>query len=209
MKLWKYLGATLLIIFALVILFTSILKSASIRYSFSPFTETTTAALSPEKIIDYNLPSEGRILPDNPLWFLISFKDRIWLAITPNIEKKAELNLLFADERLVASNALFSKKEYNLGMAFLVKAEKYLEEASQLEERARKKGIDTTKFIGRITLAALKHREIIDGMLTFAPPEAKPEIIKVKNITCEVFVRERNAMQEKGETPPNSPSEWD
>jgi len=130
-------------------------------------------------------------------------------ARTPSKLRKAELSLLFADKRIVASKILFEKGEYELGTMILLKAEKYLEEAARLEQSCRDEGDDTGILTRRITFAALKHREEIADILTIAPQDATPDIIKIKNITEGVFISERNALQEKGEEAPKSPSEWD
>lgn len=203
----KTSAASLLVIFGLAILFTSILKSASIQYSFS--LPPGGILVEEQEEVNYELAHPGRILPDSPLWFLKVTKDKVWLTLTPNKLRKAELNLLFADERLVASKILFEKGEYEVGTMILLKAQKYLEEASFLEEKCRAEGYDTREFLIRITMASLKHREEINDILVLAPGDARPEIVRMKDITREVFVKGRNALQEVGEGVPKSPSEWD
>ncbi len=127
------------IILAFAILFTSVLKSASVRYSFSQ------ASLSQEKggpavlgeqkdiEIDYYLPFPGRILPDHFLWPLKALRDKLWLLVTTDEGKKGELKLLFADKRLVMSKALFESDNPEIAFSTLTKAEKYLKEASDQE----------------------------------------------------------------------------
>jgi hypothetical protein len=203
----KTLTASLLVVFGLVVLFISILRSASIQYSFSLPPEG--AVISHEEKVAYELPLAGSVLPDSPFWLVKVARDRIWLALTPNKSRKADLNLLFADKRLVTSKILFEKGEYETGMMILLKAEKYLLEASFLEEDLRKGGVDTSDFLKRITIAALKHREVINELLNIAPSDAKPELIRIKDITKTVYVSGRNALQEVGEDIPKNPSEWD
>src|SRR3990172_8326684 len=108
---WKVLGASLLVIFGLGILFTSILRSAAIHYSFSPSPGGEMQEVA-EAEVSYELPYPGRILPDGPLWFLKVARDKAWLIVTPSNLRKAELNLLFANKRLSASKLLFEKGKY-------------------------------------------------------------------------------------------------
>ena len=208
MLIWKALFATALITFGVGILGISILKSAAVHYSFSGIPEESWKIDTGEKI-DYDLPYSGRILPDSPFWFIKVARDKAWTLFTSKKSRKAELNLLFADKRLVASKLLFEKGEYELGAEILLKAELYLQEASNLREGCKASGENTREFLKVITLASLKHREVIDEIVAIAPEDARPEIIKIKDITREVFIKERNALQEIGEVAPKSPSEWD
>lgn len=205
----KFLAATFFASLGILILVISIFRSAAIHYSFSPKAESTTEGIEEEADINYELPNPGSILPDSPLWILKGFRDKVWLFLTPEIARRAELNLLFADKRLAAAKILFKKEKYDLGVLSLLKAERYLETASQIEETGRKKRVDTRFLLQKITMSSLKHREIIDELLSLSPPDARPEIIKIKDITKEVFVRERNGLQEVGLTAPKCPSEWD
>ena len=88
------------LILAFSILSISVLKAASIRYDFSADAKRDNAQI-PQ--IDYQLPYPGRILPDHPLWPLKAFRDKLWLLVTLNRSRQAELLLLFADKRLVSS----------------------------------------------------------------------------------------------------------
>jgi hypothetical protein len=50
---------------------------------------------------------------------------------------------------------------------------------------------------------------VINELLNIAPSDAKPELIRIKDITKTVYVSGRNALQEVGEDIPKNPSEWD
>ena len=91
------------LLFAVGILFTSVLRTAAVKYEFSesPLTSLVDASsvLGEEEInIDYYLAYPGKVLPDSPFWPLKALRDRIWLWITTNSSRKAELKLLFADK---------------------------------------------------------------------------------------------------------------
>jgi len=202
------------IVFAFGILFTSILNSASVRYSFS---ETTAINSSETKVlgktdqikIDYYLPYPGRILPDSPLWPMKALRDKLWLLITTNAGRKSELKLLFADKRIVMSKSLFEKNKPEIAFSTLDKAEKYLQEASDSEEASRKEGMDTKECMEKLAKAALKHRQIIEEILLIAPEDAKPKIIVIQNIANTIYEKKKNAMLEARMIPPESPFEGD
>lgn len=199
------------IVLAFGILFTSVLKSASVKYSFSQPTnnqgQNTSNVLGEQKDIeiDYYLPYPGRILPDHPLWPLKALRDKLWLLITSDIGKKVDLKLLFADKRIAMSKTLFERDKPEIAFSTLTKAEKYLQEASGQEEENRQKGVDTHEHLDKLVRAALKHRQIMDEILFIAPEDAKPGIIETQNIAKTVFEKKRDAMLEEGLTPPQNP----
>ncbi|MBI3443501.1 hypothetical protein HY008_02435 [Candidatus Woesebacteria bacterium] len=190
--------------FATGVLITSIIQTSSIKYNFPP---TQVAAYheemeKPEKKIevDYFLAYPGRIHPDSPLWRLKALRDRIWLLITFDKNKKAELKLLFADKRLGLANILFENGKPEIGLSTLTKGEKYLEEAFDL-------GRENSEFIVKLAKASLKHREVIEKLLAIAPEEARPEIVKTLNYPKSVYDKTRNKLMEFGKPVPENPFE--
>ena len=206
----RFLIVFSVLIFAFGILFTSVLRTASVKYSFSgvaslPSEKGQVLGESQEKVIDYYLPYEGKVLPDHPLWQVKAFRDRLWLLLTTNSGKKADLKLLFADKRLSSAKVLFERNKAEVAFSTLSKAEKYLEEAYFQEEESRMKGDDTAEFLQRLTKASLKHREVINEILEIAPHSARPEIVKIEDYSKNVFEKCMQALQEKGLEVPENP----
>ncbi len=204
-------GILLTIFFAFGILFDSLLRTAKINYAFtsspSPIPSQNN---SQEKVtIDYQLPYQGRILPDSPLWYFKVARDKIWSLITTSSGKQADLKLLYADKRLLSSKILFERGKAELGFSTLTKAEKYLEEAVNLETKNREKGIETSEFLKKLATASLKHRETIEAILQIAPEDAKPEIIKIENYAINAYKSTRDALLSKGLPVPKSPFDGD
>lgn len=197
------------LILAFGILSFSVFRTASVKYSFSQSPDTIQnqgpSVLGESVEIDYYFPFPGRILPDSPLWPLKALRDKIWLLLTTNTSRKAELRLLFADKRIVSSKILFERDKAGVGFSTLTKAEKYLEEASNLEAENRQKGLDTSEFLTTLTKAALKHRQVIGEILRIAPEDAKPGIVKTQDYSKEVYKSARDALQEKGLSVPENP----
>ena len=145
------------LVFAVGILAVSVWRTSSAQ---APSLEATEAA---QESVDYFLAYPG-ILPDHLLYPIKMIRDRIWLFLTTDPLKKAELFLLFADKRLGAGKALIEKDKIDLGVKTITKAEKYLERAVQQERKAREKGKETTVFLERLSRATLKHEEILLGV---------------------------------------------
>jgi len=206
----KYLFGTLVFLLAFVILSVSVLRSASPKYAFvSPSPEGVVAGQEDKIEIDYNLPYPGRILPDSPLWPVKALRDKLWHTITFDVSKEAELSVLCSDKRLGMSKILFERNKPELAFSTLTKAEKYLEDALVHERLASKRGDDTTEILESISKSALKHRQVIDEILTIAPEDAKPEIIKVQDYSKNVYKEAASSLNAKGVVAPNNPFDGD
>jgi hypothetical protein len=187
------------LVFAFAILFTSVFRTASVKYVFSQETQIQEEGQGNEIAeIDYVLPYPGRISPDSPFWPIKALRDRLWLLLTSNPSRKAELKLLFADKRIAMSKALFEKDKSEIAFSTLTKAEKYLEEACTVEQENRQNGMDTSEFLTILSKASLKHRQVINEILTIAPEDARPGISRVQDYSKETYNRTRNALQGKG-----------
>lgn len=197
------------LLLAFGILFTSVLRTASVKYEFSMPASGSPPVLGEETVeIDYFLAYPGRVLPDHPLWPLKALRDRIWLFITTNPSRSAELKLLFADKRVTMSKILFEKGKPEVGFSTLTKAEKYLEEAVNQEKENRQKGIDTSELLSRLAQASLKHAQVMEEILTIAPEDAKPGIIQTEDYAKRAYEDAKNGLLESGLPVPENPFDW-
>lgn len=145
--------------------------------------------------VDYYLAYPG-ILPDHPLYFLKMIRDRIWLFLTTDVLKKAELYLLFADKRIGATQALIEGNKPDLGVSTATKAEKYLEQAISQAERAREAGRDTTVFYETLSKAALKHEEVLLGLVDRVPQESRSVLESALDYARRGYEQVTQAMRE-------------
>src|SRR3989344_4197307 len=205
----KVLAITFGLVLAFTILIISILRSAAVKYEFSEITGDETRISEDEVYIPYNFAYSGDVLPDSPLWPLKAARDRIWFLITTNSERRAELNLLFADKRIAAALVLFDTGKPEEGYSTLIRAEKYLEEAAKMEEENRQKGIDTAEFARRLAWASLKHYQVLQEIIEKAPDDAKPEIIRYEYIPKNVYNKSIQVLSGAGLTAPENPFDWD
>src|SRR3990167_5583964 len=188
----------LVLMFSFMILFVSVAKSATVKYQFSQNSKATTLLSFRENIpeVDYFLAYPGKILPDNPLWTLKVIRDRLWLFLTLNPDQKSKLQLLLADKRLASSKVLFEKGKPELGGSTLDKGEQYLQKAFESSPPSS---------LSNIALSALKHRQTIEEIVTIAPEDARPPIIKTLDCSKSVFKDARGKMREIGMLPPENP----
>lgn len=178
----KIVPIALVLFFAFGILYASIdravvfprpsLAAATLKFSVSP-SPVATPSVTPKN--EYYLAYPG-ILPDHFLYKLKMARDRVWLLLTTNSLKKAELLLLFADKRVGAGKVLVEGNKVPLGISTLMKGEKYLERAVSQTEKAKKKGIEINVLAEKLNNAALKHEEILLDLKERVTPEGQSAI---------------------------------
>lgn len=170
----KKLGYLLLIIFLFVFrLNLSIASAQEITPSINPVPTP----------IEYQLPYPG-ILPDHPFYFLKILRDNMVGFITSNPLKKAEFNLLQADKNLQAAVYLAKQnKDSKVIFQTLQKSENYFAKAIDKTQEAKKQGIYIVDFAAKITIANLKHQEIVLGLSKSAKDDDKKKFeISLSNL---------------------------
>lgn len=185
------------LIFAFSIFFVSIFNSSAIKYPSSQLAEQRINCGEIPKV-DYVLPYTGKILPDSPLWKIKALRDRVWFDVTASPLRRAELALLFADKRLVMSQMLFDKEQYDVAVSTYTKAEKYLLVAVGEEKKARNRGINTDSFLIKLEMASLKHTEIAEGWKSYLPEDIKPFISKTQIYAENSYKEAINALYSRG-----------
>ena len=195
--------------FAFAILSISILQSTSIFYSFTAKTSESSVLGIETPEIDYQMPYEGKVLPDSPLWVLKAARDRIWFLITSSPLRKAELALLFSDKRLVSAETLFKNKKPDLAISTLTKGEKYLEVAVAQESIAGSQGYDTSAFLERLAVASLKHRQVVESLMPLVPEDGKPLVIKTEDYSINAYKAAKEGLNSKGLPVPIDPFDGD
>ncbi len=195
--------------FAFAILSISILQSTSISYSFTAQISESSVLGIETLEINYQMPYEGKVLPDSPLWVFKAARDRLWYLITSSPLKKAELALLFSDKRLVSAEILFRRQKPDLAITTLAKGEKYLEIALAEESAARSQNYDTSAFLERLAVASLKHRQIIESLIPLAPDDGKPIVIKTEDYSKNTYKVASDRLNAKGLPVPFDPFDGD
>ncbi|MFC1727496.1 DUF5667 domain-containing protein [Patescibacteria group bacterium] len=122
--------------------------------------ESEEASVEANSPVDYTLAWPG-ILPDHFLYPAKMIRDRIWLFLTTDAQKKAELLLKLADKRIWSAQMLAEKENEELAITTATKAEKYLERAMDQAKVAQEKGKQMSGFWTRLELASQKHEETL------------------------------------------------
>lgn len=195
-----------LLVFGLGILGASIwrtsAKSISENYKLGPVGEQEItepiqkqATETAKKEVNYFLAYPG-ILPDHFIYPLKMVRDKIWLFLTTDPLKKAELYLLFADKRIGAAKALIEGNKVDLGITTLTKAEKYLEKAVNQEKIAKQAGKGTNAFLKKLSQSSLKHEEIILEFKEKIPGAVESTYENALQISRQVYQRVKQTIGE-------------
>jgi len=105
----------------------------------------------------------GNILPDNFLYPIKVFRDKMVSFFISDPQKKAEFDLLQADKRLGEAAAMQKEKtpNYQLISSTLSKGENYFEESIQNISTAKKQGRLVNDFLSTLKKATIKHQQIL------------------------------------------------
>ncbi len=176
----KFFLTGLFLLFGFLVLLVSVLRTASLRHSFNlgDYKKANIGYAESVEEVGYFFVYPGNVLPGDFLWGLKVARDKFWIFLTPGITRKAELNLLLSDKRLMAFLALLNKG--SLGRAFdaMVRSEAYFKEAARLEEEARKRGSNTDELLILLTKASFAHWKILQETGESLPSEFRVGVDK-------------------------------
>lgn len=125
------------------------------------FAQTSMPTPTPQPVA-YTLPYPG-LLPDNPLYKLKAFRDWLVSVLIADPLKRASFDILQADKRLVAAQALLQEDppKNDLALETLSKGENYFFQAIAQTKQARQQGIRVYDTVQQLQLSNAKHLEII------------------------------------------------
>jgi hypothetical protein len=169
------------LLFAFGILFISLFRSNAADFSLSPAYKDL--AINNKKnetsFVSFpGLPYPG-LLPDSPLWPLNAAKDRIWLFLTRDHIKKANLLRLLADERIGMAYVLAQKNKVSLSISVAMKAEKYLKESYEEQKKAEELGINTKSLLLDLAESSSRHTKVLESIKELLPDSARSSLDKV------------------------------
>ncbi|MDO8559371.1 MAG: DUF5667 domain-containing protein, partial [bacterium] len=124
---------------------------------------------------DDNLSSSG-ITPDNPFYFLKSWKENIQTFFIFNTENKAKQYLHLADVRIGEYQKMLEKGKTELAQKTLDKYERQLNVAIKKAEESKNKG--KNDIIEEASVVIAKHIAVLEENLQKVPESAKKGIEK-------------------------------
>jgi hypothetical protein len=132
---------------------------------------TDSAQATIEEEVQYELAYPG-MLPDNPLYFLKTFRDAVVKFLISDPLKAAEFNVLTANKRAYAALLLAQKQKGELAMVTLSKSNNYLHEAVVSLSKAKEKKMDIGSILDRLDKSVKKHRQVFSQQIMPIIPES-------------------------------------
>lgn len=179
---------------AFLVLVVSIVKTASVKYAFSQ-APSPSPENSIESTINYDLP-EVNLTPEDPLWPVQALIDMG--------ETHPEAYLENADVRLVAGGRMFDEGKIEEGVLVLQKGEQYLSQS--LEAASALPGSEEREeLMYEISLASLKHREILETILLRVPEDGRATVARIIDIPKNVYDSSASELTNAGLGAPEYP----
>lgn len=143
--------------FFCIVLFFILLILAGSYLSFAQ--ELTSKSSVLPKTEEYTLAYPG-LLPDNPLYPLKVFRDRLVYFFISDSLKKAEFDILLADKGLNGGLYLMQRKNKDEALAYatIAKGEKYFPNAIKSITEAKKQGIDISLVSKKLVNSIGEHQ---------------------------------------------------
>ena len=148
------------------------------------------------------LPDPG-LLPDNPFYFLKTWKESIQTFFTFVEENKAKQFLHLSEVRLAEYQKMIDKGKTEIAKKTLDKYEKQLNHALEKADQAKEKGKDVEKLKEEISEKILKHQEVLESVLEKVPEQAKQGIERAIEASQKGFEKATEAVtgEKKEESP--------
>lgn len=137
----------------------------------------TPSATPSVETVQYNLPYPG-ILPDHPLYFLKSLRDRIVATLISDSSKKAEFYLLKSDKYLNEAIFLTDKGRDDKAEESIIKSNDATEETLKAIDKALSEQKDLKGVPHNLETSLKKHEQVLKNLKTKMNKEYSQNIDK-------------------------------
>ena len=104
------------------------------------------------------------LLPDNPLYFLKTIKEKVQLLVTRSTSGQADLLLTFSQKRLVEAQKVAEKGKVHISEKLLAAFGKDIETAQEKIKEAREKGEETRDLFLKLQKVVAYQKEMTDNL---------------------------------------------
>lgn len=142
-----------------------------------------------------------RLLPDNPLYFLKSWKERVELFLAQTPEAKAEKYTELATRRIAEAKMMIRKNKHQFVAKLMEKHDENLGKAKEKIKEAQEKGRDIERVLAIVAEATSQHLNILAEVYEKVPESAKSAIEKAIEVSSRGKERALEAIsKEKGKS---------
>ncbi len=108
----------------------------------------------------------GRLLPDSPLYFLISVKEVFARLFQPSAAQRANFDFVLAGKRLKESYLMLEKGKVNLAASNLIGYQQRLQVMTKQLEKARSQNQDLAKQVSKISDDFIYHQTLLLAIIS-------------------------------------------
>lgn len=177
MRILQVISESILLLFVFLIFFSTSVHSQSV----APVSLEDIAS-APATVQHYNLPYPG-ILPDHPLYFVKSLRDRILLFVTADPVKAVELRRHLADKQLAMGQTLCDKGKIALCIRTIALGEQYLQQAVEQTQKVTLTSAQKIERLEHLSAAVEAHMKSIEQLKETFPQHSdafNPLLIQLK-----------------------------
>ena len=142
------------------------------------------------------LPDPG-MLPGNPFYFLKAASEGIGTFFTFGDVKKADRFAFLAEKRLAEAAALAEKGDSKRAEKAAEKYQERLTAALERAERAKGKGLDVDEVLAKVSMATLKHQEVLARIYEKVPEQARKGIERAMEASAKGYERALQAVSKE------------
>lgn len=124
-----------------------------------------------------------RLLPDNPFYFLKSWKEKVELFVARTSEAKAEKHVEIATRRIAEAKQMVKKNKSEFVSELMEKHQQHLGKAMEKVEEAKEKGRDVEAVLERVTEATSTHLQVLAEVYEKVPEQAKEAIEQAMEVS--------------------------
>ena len=141
------------------------------------------------------LLEEPGILPDSDFYFLKIWKEKIQLFFTFRAENKAKLYLHLSEIRLVEYQKMIEQNKFEIAQQVLEKYQNQLNLALEKLEQIKSKGQNVESLSQKISVATLKHTQVIEQNLLKNPDQAAKGLNNALEASQKGYLKAQNALK--------------
>lgn len=149
---------------------------------------------------DTKLPYPG-LLPDSPIYFLKSIRDKVKGFFIFSEDGKALYALTLADKRLSEAKALSDKGEDELASVTAEEAGKESESAQEHLTKAESEGKDVTAIVAKLAANSARQQAVLAKVLEKVPEQAKAAIERAMEMSKKGLSRAQERQTKETGTP--------
>lgn len=139
------------------------------------------------------------LLPDSPFYFLKTFWEKVQESLALDPSKKAELNLRFAQRRLLETQKMCEKDKCDIAERWMQLFQERLNLATTATEQVQNQGKDVSALVQKLAENLARQQTALDRVLEQVPESAQEAVSQAQENSAKGLQQAIESLQK--ETP--------